>query len=138
MTLHQQMITAISTLRPASGFALNGDVYPDGLEWLDDSTKPPTLDEVNAVMALPPPLPPAYLSTFALLGRLTTEEYTAIRQAATAQLAAGDGQLEHWLDMARTAPRGLDLNDPVVTTAKAALVSAGLLTKDRADVAFAP
>jgi hypothetical protein len=135
MTPHQQIIAAVGQLRPSSGFVFNSDVYPDGLTWLDDSTTPPALNEVNAAIAALPP-PPSYVQTFVLLARLTPAEYTAIRQAAATQLAAGNGQLEQWLDMARTAPKGINLIDPITTAAKAALVAAALLTQARADAVF--
>jgi len=132
---HRQIMDALCVLRPGAAFGFSGEVYPDGLEWLDPGTVPPALDEVTAAIAALPP-PPVWVQTFALLGRLTPKEYTAIRQAAAARLAAGDGQLEQWLDMARTAPNGVNLGDPATAAAKAALIEAGLLTPARADAVF--
>ena len=64
-------------------------------------------------------------------------EYTAIKQAAAAQLAGGNGQLEHWLDMTRTSPHGINPADPATIAAIAALESTNLLTAARAAVVFA-
>ncbi|HEY4406126.1 MAG TPA: hypothetical protein VGN55_15875 [Xanthobacteraceae bacterium] len=136
MTAHMQIIAAIRSLCPGSGFSFDGDVYPDGLTWEDEAAKPPTLDAVMAAIAAFPSSP-VRVSAFALLGRLSDAEYTAIRQAASVQLAAGNGQLERWLDMARTAQGGVNLGDPVTLAAKATLVSAGLLTQARAEIVFA-
>jgi hypothetical protein len=105
------------------------------LTWLDDRQPRPTDAAILAAVAALPP-PPVYRSAFALLGRLTLAEYTGIRQVAAAQLAAGNAQLEQWLDMARTAPNGVNLVDPLTVAAKAALVAAGLLTQPRADAIF--
>lgn len=132
---HSQIVKAIGLLRPTSGFSLNGDEYPDGLTWFDDAAQPPTLADVNGAIAMLPP-PPAYVAAFALLGRLTIDEYTGIRRAAAGALATGNGQLEQWLDMARTAANGVDLNDPITVGAKASLVALKLLTQDRADAVF--
>ena len=84
-----------------------------------------------------PPPQPVYIPTATVLGRLTLAEYTAIRQAAASQLAAGNGQLEQWLDMARTSPHGINPADPATIAAIAALGSANLLTAARAAVVFA-
>lgn len=103
----------------------------------DDMTEGPLDDTTDAeLIAFLNPVSP-YLPMFTLLGRLTIAEYTAIRQAAAAQLAAGSGQLEQWLDMARTAPNGVNLTDAVTIAAKASIVGAGLLTQARADAVFA-
>jgi len=75
--------------------------------------------------------------TSVLLGRLTDAEYTAIVQAAASQLAAGNGQLSRWLDMARTSA-SVGLNDTPTVLAQANLISAGLLTAARVSVIFAP
>ncbi len=78
-----------------------------------------------------------YIPTATVLGRLTLAEYTAIKQAAASQLAAGNGQLEQWLDMARTSINGINPADPATIAAIAALESANLLTAARAAVVFA-
>ena len=84
-----------------------------------------------------PPPGPVYIPTATILGRLTTAEYTAIMQAAASQLAAGNGQLALWLDMARVAPNGINPVDATTTAARAALISAGLLTSARDAIVFA-
>jgi hypothetical protein len=131
---HQQIAAALQALRPGAQWSLSGDTYA-GLTWLDQAQAMPTADEVTAAIAALPPAP-VHVAAAVLLGRLTLAEYTAIRQAAAAALAAGNGQLEQWLDMARTSVAGIDLNDPATVAAKAALVSAKLLTQARADAVF--
>lgn len=84
-----------------------------------------------------PPSPPVYIPTATVLSRRTLAEYTAIRQAAAAQLAGGNGQLEQWLDMARVSPSGINPADTTTTAAVAALVGAGLLTSARAAIVMA-
>ena len=84
-----------------------------------------------------PPPGPVYIPTATILGRLTTAEYTAIMQAAASQLAAGNGQLALWLDMARTSQKGIDPADATATAARAALIQAGLLTSARDAIVFA-
>jgi hypothetical protein len=128
-------LRAIRQLRPNVSFQIGDPNDPATLVWTDPDTTPPTLDEINAAIAALPPLP-VYVPTFTLLGRLTAAEYLGIRQAAAAQLAAGNAQLEQWLDMARTAPNGINLVDPTTASAKAALVAAGLLAQVRADAIF--
>jgi hypothetical protein len=134
VTPHEQIAAALQALRPGAEWNLSGDTYA-GITWLDRTQAKPTADEVAAAIAALP-LPPAYVPAATLLSRLTAAEYTAIRQAAAAQLAAGDGGLERWLDMARTAIAGVDLNDPATVAAKAALVSGKLLAQARADAVF--
>jgi len=125
--------TASGVLRAADGASIpattdNSD-WSDYLAWCAAGN---TADPADAL-----PTRPVYLDPFVLLGRLTLSEYTLIRQAAGAQLAAGNGQLEQWLDMARIAPSGINLLDPVTIAAKAAVVAGGLLTQARADAVFA-
>lgn len=79
---------------------------------------------------------PVYVSSAALLKRLTVAEYTGIMQAAAAKLSQGDGSLSMWLDTARTAQGGVNINDPSTQAAKSALVGGGILTQSRADVIF--
>jgi hypothetical protein len=128
-------LRAIRQLRPNASFQIADQNDPTTLVWTDTSAAAPTIEEINAAIAALPPLP-VYVPTFTLLGRLTGAEYLAIRQAAAAELAAGDARLEQWLDMARTAPDGVNLVDPITVAAKAALVAANLLTQARADVIF--
>jgi hypothetical protein len=134
MTPHQQLAAALQVLRPGAEWSLSGDTY-DALAWLDKTQQKPAADDVTAAIAALPPAP-VHVPAATLLARLTAAEYTGIRQAATAQLAAGNGQLELWLDMARTAIGGINLNDPATRAAKAAIISAKLLTQPRADAVF--
>jgi hypothetical protein len=134
MTPHQQIVAALQVLRPGATWSLSGDDY-GAVVWLDKTQAQPSADDVTAAIAALPP-DPVRVPTATLLGRLTAAEYTAIRQAAAAQLAAGNGQLELWLDMSRTATAGVDLNDPATVAAKAALVSGKLLAPARADAIF--
>jgi len=106
--------------------------------WLSTGRVPLSADDMAALYGVLFTQGVTSVSASTLLGRLSVAEYTAIRQAAAAQLAQGSGQLEQWLDMARVADRGINLYDPVTTAAKAALVAAGLLTQSRADAVFAP
>jgi hypothetical protein len=71
-----------------------------------------------------------------LLARIAPE-YAAIRKAAADALEAGHGQLMMWIDTL-TAQGGCDLEADNTKAAKAALLSAGLLTQQRADAVFAP
>jgi hypothetical protein len=132
-TPHQQIVDAVAALVPGALFALSGD-STSGLQWLDPRPRPTDAQIATAIAALPPA--PVYVAASTLLGRLSLAEYTGIRQAAAAQLAAGNGQLEQWLDLARTSVAGIDLTDPATIAAKAALVSAKLLTQARADAIF--
>jgi hypothetical protein len=134
MTSHRQIVAALQVLRPGAEWSLSGDDY-GAIVWRDQAQAQPGADEVAAAIAALPPAP-LYVPTASLLSRLSAAEYTAIRQAAAAQLAAGDGGLERWLDMARTAVAGVDLNDPATAAAKAALVSGKLLAPARADAVF--
>jgi hypothetical protein len=134
MTSHRQIVAALQVLRPGAEWSLSGDDY-GAIVWRDQAQAQPGADEVAAAIAALPPAP-LYVPTASLLSRLSAAEYTAIRQAAAAQLAAGDGGLERWLDMARTAIAGVDLNDPATVAAKAALVSGKLLAPARADAVF--
>jgi hypothetical protein len=134
MTSHRQIVAALQVLRPGAEWSLSGDDY-GAIVWRDQAQAQPGADEVAAAIAALPP-DPLYVPTASLLSRLSAAEYTAIRQAAAAQLAAGDGGLERWLDMARTAVAGVDLNDPATAAAKAALVSGRLLAPARADAVF--
>jgi hypothetical protein len=109
----------------------------------DPSATPTQVALGNAALAAFDPTAlinnPVYVPTTVMLGRLTDAEYTAIMQAASANLAKGDGQLSRWLDMARTdVTHGVNLNSPATMAAKASLIAAGLLTQARADVVFAP
>jgi hypothetical protein len=79
---------------------------------------------------------PMWIDAVTFLGRVTLDEYTLIRQAAAAQLESGNGQLELWIDNVRAAGK-VDVHGVATKTAKAALVNAGLLTQQRADVIFA-
>lgn len=83
MTTHAEIVAAIQALRPTSGFALDGDAYPDGLTWEDEGVKPPTLDEVKAAIAAPAPTA-ARVSARVLLGRLTDAELAAAKAALVA------------------------------------------------------
>lgn len=132
---HQQIAAALQVLRPGAEWSLSGDDYAN-LIWLDGVQTKPTADEVTAAIAVLPPAP-VYLPSALMLSRLTANEYVAIMQAAAAQLAGGNGQLALWLDMARTATNGVNLNDPVTAAAKAGLIVGNLLTQDRANAIFA-
>jgi hypothetical protein len=134
MTDHDKIVAALRVLRPGAQWHLSGDNY-GGIAWLDATQAQPSADDVAAAIAALPP-DPVHVPTATLLSRLTAAEYTAIRQAASAQLAAGNGQIELWLDMARTAIAGVDLNDPATVAAKVALVSGKLLAPARADAVF--
>jgi hypothetical protein len=75
--------SALTTLRPGARWTLRGFTY-DGLEWLDDSTKP-TEAEVAAKMLEPEPVPvPQEVPTWAL------REVCMIRGHAEAIAAAID------------------------------------------------
>ena len=43
--------TALQVIRPGSQWSLDGDDY-SGITWMDDKTTQPTLDEVNAEIAI--------------------------------------------------------------------------------------
>ncbi len=133
--INDQLVAALSVLAPGAQWSIQVAGDPTSIVWLDAMTQP-TLDQINAAIAALPP-PPVYIQALTLLGRLLPAEYVAIRQAAAAELSAGNGQMEQWLDMARTAPGGVNLIDPATVVAKAAMVSAGLLTQARADAVFA-
>ena len=78
-----------------------------------------------------------YVRTLAIFRGLTAAEHTALMQAATAQLAQGNGQFLRWLDLARASGR-VDISDSATVAFKSALVSSGVLTQPRADLVFAP
>jgi hypothetical protein len=85
----------------------------------------------------PRPRPgPNWLPATKLLERITPE-YAAIRKAAADALEAGQAQMSLWVDTL-TAQGGCDLNADSTKAAKAGLISAGLLTQERADAVFAP
>jgi hypothetical protein len=134
---------AIAAVCPIDGVSI-GD-WSDRETWRIDYQDRPTSDQQAAaqaaLLAFDPAAPannPVYVPASTVLGRLTAAEYTAIMQASAAQLAAGNGQLAHWLDMARTSQQGIDLSDSATKAAAAALVSGGQLTQARVDVIFAP
>lgn len=131
------IVLALRAIRPGAIFTLRGDTL-DGLEWHDENDQPaPTQKEIDAAIAVLPPAP-IYLGSSVMLARLTPAEYAGLIKASLSNLTTkNDGQLSRWLDMVRTQPQGIDLNDPVTQAAKAALVSAGILSQDRADAIFA-
>lgn len=100
------------------------------------SATPTQEAQAQAAVAVPPP-PPTFLPTATVLGRMTLAEYTGIMQAAASQLAAGNGQLAQWLDLARTSQAGINPADPTTVAAIAALEGGGLLTSARVAVIFA-
>jgi hypothetical protein len=107
---------------PESGYSIGGT-------YLNGVYTPPVIST--------PTITVTTVQASVLLGRLTDAEYTAIMQAATSQLAAGNGQLSRWLDMARTASV-VGLTDEPTVAAKSMMVSAGLLTQARAAIIFVP
>lgn len=133
---------ALTAACPLDGFSVGS--WSDKKTWRLDFSSAATAQQrtacAQAVAGFDATAPenqaPVYVLTHTLLSRLTADEYTAIMQAATAQLALNNGQLSLWLDRARTAPRGVDLTDPATVAAKAAFVSMGLLTQARADAVF--
>lgn len=78
--------------------------------------------------------PPITATDF--LARLTDAEYIAIDAAAAAQKTQGNAQLARWIETLR-ATNQINLAGTEAQTAKAALVGAGLLTQQRADIVFA-
>ncbi len=119
--------------------------WDDRSTWVIDFDLGATKEQQQAALAIldtfdPTAVPPGpkFVPTFVALGRLTAQEYTGIMQASAALLAAGDGSLARWLDMARTDTQGINLNSPDTAAAKAHLVSSGLLTQQRADVVLSP
>ena len=83
------------------------------------------------------PTPPVtWIPAATFIERFTDAEYIAIRAAVQAQMQAGNAQLAKWIDRA-TAEGGIDVSSDEVKAAKAALVAAGLLTSQRADIVFA-
>jgi hypothetical protein len=70
------------------------------------------------------------------LSHLTDLEYAGIIGAANAQLATGNAQLYRWIETVRATNR-INLAGSEAQTAKAALIAAGLLTQERADLVFA-
>ncbi len=97
-----------------------------------------TYGPVSAYVAPAPVVVPVVLPAATILSRLTLDEYTAIMQAATAGLAAGNGQLSDWLDLARTTQGGVNLSNAATVAARAALIAGNLLTAARDAVVFAP
>jgi hypothetical protein len=79
----------------------------------------------------PDPNAPAFVAGSDFLARLADAEYTAIIGAAQK-----NAQLARWIEILRM--RGvIDVNGETAKRAKGAMVAAGLLTSDRADIIFA-
>jgi len=78
------------------------------------------------------PTPEAIVDGLIFLSRVTDDEYAAITAAGRSNASIG-----RWIDMFRLLGY-VDVNGTTAQTAKAGLVSAGLLTQERADVIFAP
>ena len=100
----------------------------------------PTYTLLNGVVTqtyasapIPAPIPFVTLST--LIQRLTGAEYVAIKKAIAAQIAANNGTVALWYDIAQSG-QPINLNDAQTVTIKALLVSSGLLTQPRADAVF--
>jgi hypothetical protein len=108
-------------------------VLPAG--WLWAPTPPPSAsarwDFQTAAWVEPPP-PPARVSYATVRLRLTEAERAAILVARRA-----DAALDDWITLA-AAEGEIVLGSPTVEAAKAALVSAGLLSAARAAEVFAP
>jgi hypothetical protein len=69
--------------------------------------------------------------------RVTDEEYLAVVNAANTAFANGNPQMTRWLELIRV--NGVvNVESGTAIAAKAALVAAGLLTQERADIVFAP
>jgi hypothetical protein len=78
--------SALSILRPGARWTLRGFTY-EGLEWLDDSTKP-TEAEVATKMLEPEPVAvPQEVPTWALREVCMTRGHTAAIEAALANLS---------------------------------------------------
>jgi len=135
---------AIASVAPIHGVSVGSwsDKTTWHIDFTDEATPAHRTAALAAIQSFDPSAPannPVFVPTSVILGRLTEPEYTAIMQAASSQLAAGNGQLAHWLDMARTStPPGVSLHKKATVDAKAALVAAGLLTAARADEVLSP
>lgn len=79
---------------------------------------------------------PKRVDGLTFLARFTAAEYAAVILAAQQTLAAGNAQLSLWVDMLRVNG-AIDLNGEAAQAAKARLVEAGLLTRERAELIFA-
>jgi hypothetical protein len=101
------------------------------------TTSSVSIDPSNPANPERRPKPVRPIPGHVFIARFTPQEYAAIRQAAAAQLAQGNGQLSMWIDTA-LASGFVDPSLASAHAAKAALVSAGLLTQERADVIFVP
>lgn len=85
---------------------------------------------------VPPVLPqPKIILATDFISRFTDEEYSNIKKAALAQMQQGVATLQKWIDVA-TTDGYIDLDRPATNEAKKALISANLLTQERADIIF--
>lgn len=71
----------------------------------------------------------------AFISRWTVAEYAKLLQGRAAAVTSGNVTLMQQFDIF-SATGVIDLNNPAVTTAKAQIVTAGILTQARADVIF--
>ncbi len=95
------------------------------------SATPAQIQAANAAAAAYIDVPPQIVSIQVILGNLTDQEYTALMQAATAQIATKPG-----LHRAMFSQRHIDLSKPAVQTLIQAIITAGILTAQRAQVVF--
>jgi hypothetical protein len=123
-----QISRALNVIRPGASWVCRGNDYA-GLEWLDETQTKPTEGEVgDAIAALP--ATPIFISYSVLRSRLTDAERQAILIACRTSW-----QIDDFVRLAQ-AEGEVNLNSDLTATAKSALVAAGLLTQERADVIF--
>lgn len=91
--------------------------------------------ETYPTTAIPPPPPVTTVSTSVLFGRLTAVEMQTIVKAANAQMVAGNPQYLFWLTTAKSAGF-VDLASADTQAIVAAIVAAGVMTQNRANVVF--
>lgn len=92
--------------------------------------------QIENIPLPPEPSPPAKIILAAdFISRFTDMEYSNIQKAALAQMQQGVATLQKWIDVA-TTDGYIDLDRPATNDAKQALVTANLLTQERANIIF--
>ena len=124
--------------QPPKGVAIR-DCFPPSLTWVDCGDTPDVAQGwlYDGAAFSPPPAPapaakPTRISPLAFIGRFTPAE-----QASIAQAAMANAQLFLWFNKL-TAAQEVDLGDQETKDGLAALVSAGLLSADRAAAVLLP
>lgn len=118
-------VAAISAVCPIDGAAA------DGVIWYSASATPSQIAAAQAVAASYVDAPAQLVSIATVLAALTDTEYTALMQEVQARIVTRPG-----LHRAFFSQRTIDLTKPAVQNLIQAIVTAGILTPQRAAAVF--